>query len=196
MLNSIAHRIVSTFLSDSECSDTYEICAYGVELFLYSIISTLGLILIGIILNSTTNCFIIILVFYTCQSYGGGKHANSHIKCFGVMAAFMVTALLICFFNIPLWLSTVFATFSLVYLFMRPLVLHPHKEYLLGNKNSMEAKSRLCTLCHVLVYCITCITRWKLCAAYSLALAYAAVSRHLGYQSYKNKDISKDAESR
>ena len=193
MLYSIAHRIVSYFLKDNEQSDTFEICAYGLELFLYSIISTLGLIFIGIALNSTLKCLIVILVFYTCQSFGGGKHANSHIRCFGVMATFMLATLLICLLSIPLWLSTVSAICSLAYLLKRPLVLHPNKEYLFCNKKSMEVKSRLCTLCLALFFCIICIARWNLCAAYSIALVNAAVSRCLGYQAYKNMALSKDA---
>lgn len=53
---------------------------YGLDIFLYTILSTVGLLLIGYVSHHFYESVLLIILFYTNQTYGGGFHASSHTK--------------------------------------------------------------------------------------------------------------------
>ena len=60
----------------------HEVYAYGLDAILYTMISTLGLVLIGVVMRSTTEALVIIGMFYINQTLCGGFHASTHLRCF------------------------------------------------------------------------------------------------------------------
>lgn len=72
MLMSLSKIIISFILNDSCDEKQREICEYGCELWLYTILSTLGLLMIGLIAKAPIEAITIISIFYVCQSNGGG----------------------------------------------------------------------------------------------------------------------------
>ncbi len=66
--------------------DQRVVCAYGLDLLLYTIISTAGLMMVGVVFHMPMQAVIIICVFYINQSVGGGYHADTHLTCFLTMA--------------------------------------------------------------------------------------------------------------
>ena len=58
-------------------ANTQEVCQYGLDIFLYTLVSTLGLLAIGAIFHCMIGSIIYIILFYINQTFGGGYHATS-----------------------------------------------------------------------------------------------------------------------
>ena len=73
MLEFLAGKISHSLLLEKNDGQQYEICKYGCEIWLYTLISTLGLIHIGRLMGFMLETVVIVSVFYLCQSNGGGR---------------------------------------------------------------------------------------------------------------------------
>ena len=149
---SLSKIIISFILNDSCDEKQREICEYGCELWLlYTILSTLGLLMIGLIAKAPIEAITIISIFYVCQSNGGGFHASTHTKCFLTMACGLSLGILIIKISsthsvfYSLWLIPFIA------LFVFPLCLHPNKQHLQYQSQQLIKRSRLTTLILLLV---------------------------------------------
>lgn len=109
-----------------------EVCEYGFAITICTIASTLGLLL-GQFLGGA----VLIALFYTCQSSGGGYHASTHLRCFLTMCAGLPAGLGFSLLPCPLWALAVLAV---------PLTLHLNKLYLLENKKALILRSALSRL--------------------------------------------------
>lgn len=120
-----------------------DIYLYGIELFLYSVISTLGLVAICIALGKLMEGVIIITIYYINQTIGGGFHASTHIRCFLMMAIGLVIAL----FALELQIGYIEIAFIIllsgVILLLFPLVLHRNKAYLASEVERMSRRARV-----------------------------------------------------
>ena len=74
---SIDHGLIS--------EEDREIYEYGFEITIYTIWSTIVLLLIGLALRQLWASLIIVALFYTFQSTGGGYHADTHLKCLSTL---------------------------------------------------------------------------------------------------------------
>lgn len=109
-----------------------EVYEYGFAITICTIASTLGLLL-GQFLGGA----VLIALFYTCQSSGGGYHASTHLRCFLTMCAGLLAGLGFSLLPCPLWVLAVLAV---------PLTLHLNKLYLLENKKALILRSALSRL--------------------------------------------------
>lgn len=181
MLMSLSKIIISFILNDSCDEKQREICEYGCELWLYTILSTLGLLMIGLIAKAPIEAITIISIFYVCQSNGGGFHASTHTKCFLTMACGLSLGILIIKISsthsvfYSLWLIPFIA------LFVFPLCLHPNKQYLQYQSQQLIKRSRLTTLILLLVVIILKLLNYNsLFQASCLGVFLSAVSRICG----------------
>lgn len=181
MLMSLSKIIISFILNDACDEKQREICEYGCELWLYTILSTLGLFMIGLFAKAPIEAIVIISIFYVCQSIGGGFHASTHIKCFFTMVCGLSMGILaIRLFNI----HSIFYRFwfvPFIVLFVFPLCLHRNKQHLQCQSQQLIKKSRLATaalffICIVLRF-LNYDTLYK--ASY-LGFCLSAVSRICG----------------
>ena len=152
MLMKAAQWLVDSCFSDFSNADQRIICIYGCELWLYTILSTLGLLLLGAALQSLGETVIIVSIFYICQSTGGGFHASSHMRCFLTMAAGLLVGLLL--IRVPDFQRALpyMCFLSTIVLLLFPLRLHPHKKYLKSNEKVLCKRSYFATLC--IAFCI------------------------------------------
>lgn len=180
MLLNLSEKLADSLFKGRQKDDNYEVCVYALELLIYSVLSTAGLLLIGTAFCDLPSCATIIAVFYICQTVGGGRHANSHIACFSVIAVFLCIALLVCRFSIPQPICICSGSLSLVCLFLLPLSLHKNKEYLRKKEKHIAAVSRICTLTIAGVYILVCLRFNDICLPFSIGLTYAALSRYSG----------------
>lgn len=60
--------------------DEFEVYQYAFDIALYTIISTTGLIFVGLLCNQIVPTLICISLFYLNQSFGGGYHASTHLR--------------------------------------------------------------------------------------------------------------------
>ena len=59
--------------------DAQAVCLYGIDIFLYTLISSIGLLLIGTLAHRFFEAAIWITLYYLNQTFGGGYHATSHL---------------------------------------------------------------------------------------------------------------------
>lgn len=72
-----------------------EIIAYGLDLFLFSLLSFVSLLLLGITIGMGRFTLILLLTFIPLQSFGGGYHCKTHLRCWTMMLTVLLTAILI-----------------------------------------------------------------------------------------------------
>lgn len=142
MLKLISKKIGNFLLQGIEYEENEcETVCYGIELAIYSIISTAALLIVAALFHSFVPALFIIFVFYVNQTIGGGIHMNTHLKCFLLMLFGMGIGLLLSKINMyVLWLIILFVCIILLYL--NPLVLHKNKTYLIHKREALIRKSR------------------------------------------------------
>ncbi len=146
MLMKIAQWLTDAILPDLQDEQQRLLCEYGCELWLYTVSSTLGLFLIGVLLGAPLETVVMIAIFYLCQSNGGGYHANTHMKCFLTMVCGLFAGLLIIRISGVDLLLIVVCTVSILILLAFPLCLHPNKRYLKGGSQGLKLRSWLVTV--------------------------------------------------
>lgn len=148
MLNKVSILTVNYLFRDTKrADDDYLTAIYGCETLLYTIISTLGLLFIGILFSMSLEAAIIILIFYICQSTGGGHHANTHFKCFATMSIGLILGMIACN-NYLVWsdYEIVILIVSSFLLLNFPLLLHHNKAYLQYKEKSFKIRSIITTI--------------------------------------------------
>ncbi len=188
MLTRMAQRLTTTLLLD--CSDDQEraILEYGCELCLYTVFSTLGLLLIGTILGCLLETIVMITVFYLCQSNGGGYHATTHKRCFLTMTIGLLVGILLIYSAISSVVAVTVLLSSTTFLLIFSLNLHPNKRYLLIRRQALEKRSRIVTMCIVL--CVVGFGQFvpiRLFYAGCFSLFFSAVSR--GYALWRDAKL-------
>lgn len=120
-----------------------EIYAYGLDAALYTLISTAGLLTLGVLLGRFAQTLLIVTLFYINQTLGGGFHAKSHKSCFLTMTV----GLLVCLLSLALPYHPAacgaVGVGSLLLLFGIPLTLHPNKAYLYSQRDRLAKRSRI-----------------------------------------------------
>lgn len=146
MLKWIAQRLTAYVFHDGADEDQRDICEYGCELWLYTVLSTVALLMVGAVLHFLPETMLMIAVFYTCQSNGGGYHAATHTKCFWTMVSGLVVGRLLA--KVLIWPLAYYLILliSVLLLWIHPLYLHPNKQYMAAQKMTLVRKSRWATL--------------------------------------------------
>lgn len=178
MLTKIAHRMTNALISDEQDEKQRAIYEYGCELWLYTVISTLGLLLIGTILGYFFETAAMISVFYLCQSNGGGYHAASHIRCFLIMVISLLLGLIFLKVLTSDILFTCILLFSTAILLLFPLHLHPNKQYLLAETSALSKRSRIITLfIAISIYAVGNLISIKIAYSGCIAILLSSISR-------------------
>jgi accessory gene regulator B len=171
--------------------DDREIYEYGFDIIFYTIWSTLALLLIGLVLKQFWSAAIIILGFYTFQSFGGGYHANSHLKCFLTMTCGLMVGLSFVFLqDYPAVLHIITGISTLV-LLMIPLTIHPNKSFLEPKRKPLSIRSVIVTLSTLILTILVSIFFDRFLCAFSAAFFLAAISRIVGKLKYNKLSPSK-----
>lgn len=156
----------------------YDVYLYGCETVLYTIVSTAGLIVTGILLQYTWETIILVGVFYLNQSLGGGFHANTHIRCFFTMLLGLICAFFLIDLHLPRWSLIVIGAGSVGILLYFPLVLHVNKQHLENNASFFIKRSRIITFIQAaMLLFITFLPCHRLGRVYLWSLALCAISR-------------------
>ena len=176
-------KLIFRYLSrgTSMDEDAQAVCLYGIDIFLYTLISTMGLLLIGALAHRFFEAVIWITLYYLNQTFGGGYHATSHLKCFITMAVSLAACLLLLTVAIPLYLQILLLVVSSMLLFLFPLRLHENKRYLAKHSRFFVIRYR-CIL--LLEFCIAIFLLLALPGQYAemcmLGVSTSAISRIVG----------------
>lgn len=155
-----------------------KIYIYGCDTALYTVFSTLGLLALGAGFSMLWEAVICVSIFYLNQSFGGGYHADTHLRCFMTMAAGLAIFSL-SYYLPPMQGIDIFAGYlSLTALYVMPLVLHKNKAYLSRHKEKLIRRSRKITLLQIASYSLILIhSVSRIIHAYSAALTLCMISR-------------------
>ena len=72
----------------------YAVIAYGLELLLSSVVNILSILFIGAIVNRAGEIILLLLVSIPLQSFGGGYHCNTHLRCWALTTGGYLIAVL------------------------------------------------------------------------------------------------------
>ncbi len=166
-------------------SEDREIYEYGFDILFYTVWSTLALLLVGFVLKQFWNAVIIVLGFYTFQSFGGGYHADSHLKCFLTMICGLLAGLSFVFLQEHLVLQLVIVGISTFVLLIIPLTIHPNKSFLEPKRRSLTIRSIIMTLSALVLVILVNILFDKYLCACAAVFFLAAASRMAGKIKYR-----------
>ena len=171
-------------------SEDREIYEYGFDILIYTVWSTLALLLIGFVLKQFWNAAIIVLGFYTFQSFGGGYHADSHLKCFLTMTCGLLIGLSFVFLQEQLVILLIITGISTIVLLMIPLTIHPNKSFLEPKRKPLTIRSIIMTLSALVLVILVSIFLDKYLCACTATFFLAAASRIAGKMKYsKTKPV-------
>lgn len=188
MLTRVSHRLVNSVIKDEQDEQQRAIYEYGCELWLYTVISTLGLMLIGSILGFCIESMTMIVVFYLCQSNGGGYHASTHTRCFLTMVIGLLLGLLFVSVPVPKEFFAGILLLSTAILMVFPLYLNPKRQYLFSNSNVLTIRSRLTTIVVAIVFVVLiCLKQVNAAKSLCSALLFSSISRVYAILSYKSR---------
>ena len=169
-----------------------ELYEYGFDIIIYTIWSTVVLLLLGTVLRQFWAAVIIVSIFYVFQSSGGGYHANSHLKCLLCMVVGLLAGLSFHFLNDRPVLLWSLLCLGCMLLLSCPLVLHPNKSYLEAERKRLTIRSIITTLSLLVI--VISIRLWKtdvfkneLLFAFSAAFLLSGISRIIGKSYTKNR---------
>lgn len=153
---------------------------YGFDIAIYTFLSTFGLFLIGWIADRPIETALLIFLYYTNQSSGGGFHASSHLMCFLTMV--LGELLFLASFLLPYspFTCSGISVISLLFMWTHPLVLHPNKSYLKKKAQQLIKHSRQILLLEAaLLVAFILLNIPDIIQTGSLAFLLSAVSRNV-----------------
>lgn len=155
-----------------------DVYIYAINLLLYTVVSTLGLIAISATLSKTTEGIIIILIYYVNQTLGGGFHASTHLRCFFTMAILLLAGLLALELHPSRTLLKAIVLIAGIVLFIFPLILHQNKSYLLPRSKGMRIRSRIVVAIECLIIFIPNVFEaYFILNSYAIGMTISVVSR-------------------
>ena len=151
---------------------------YGFDIAIYTFLSTFGLFLIGWIADRPIETALLIFLYYTNQSSGGGFHASSHLMCFLTMV--LGELLFLASFLLPYspFTCSGISVISLLFMWTHPLVLHPNKSYLKKKAPQLIKHSRQILLVEIALLIVFILLNVPaIIQTISLTLLLSAISR-------------------
>ena len=155
-----------------------DVYIYAINLLLYTVVSTLGLIAISATLGKTTEGIIIILIYNVNQTLGGGFHASTHLRCFFTMAILLLAGLLALELHPSRTLLKAIVLIAGIVLFIFPLILHQNKSNLLPRSKGMRIRSRIVVAIECLIIFIPNVFEaYFILNSYAIGMTISVVSR-------------------
>lgn len=182
MIEKLAERLVQR-LNDRGIINRNDLSAYryGAATLIYAVVSTVGLIALGVFMHRVSETLSIISIFYINQTTGGGYHASSHMRCFATMMIGLISCLVLCGLSIPIGVAGGMLIVSYATLVCIPVVLHPNKQYLIERRTLLKKRSRRTTVIQVAIVAVLCGLSETLLYACTFGVMASAVSRIVGW---------------
>lgn len=130
MLNKMAVKITDKLVLKKIVSDDMaDIYIYGFELLISFFFSTIGVLIIGIILGRFLQTLMFLATFILLRSFTGGYHANTYAVCSIVtFSLFGIVLLLAEFVFVPLYLYPILGLIGTIIMVWQVPIEHPNKK--------------------------------------------------------------------
>lgn len=95
-MNSVIDRLVGQMiLLGAAPEEAADVLVYGLDLLFSSVLTTAALLLIGWMAGFGLSVLLLLAAFIPLQSFGGGYHCQTHLRCFLMTTCNMLAALLL-----------------------------------------------------------------------------------------------------
>lgn len=97
MIKHLSNKITSLLVCNNSIdNEDSEICSYGLEVLISSLINTVIVLLIGFILGKFIQTIVFIACYCSIRQFSGGYHASSHGKCiFTFLCMYIATVVIV-----------------------------------------------------------------------------------------------------
>lgn len=97
MIKSLSNKITSLLVGDNSIdNEDSEVCSYGLEVLISSLINTVVVLLIGFTLGKFMQTVVFIVCYCSIRQFSGGYHASSHGKCiFTFLCMYIATVVIV-----------------------------------------------------------------------------------------------------
>lgn len=150
MLNKMAVKITDKLVLKKIVSDDMaDIYIYGFELLISFFFSTIGILIIGIILGRFLQTLMFLATFILLRSFTGGYHANTYAVCSIVtFSLFGIVLLLAEFVFVPLYLYPILGLIGTIIMVWQVPIEHPNKKL----SNDQKRKYKVISLVLFLMF--------------------------------------------
>lgn len=158
MLNKMAVKITDKLVLKKIVSDDMaDIYIYGFELLISFFFSTIGVLIIGIILGRFLQTLMFLATFILLRSFTGGYHANTYAVCSLVtFSLFGVVLLLTEFSFVPLYLYLILGLVGTAIMLLLVPIEHPNKKLSDDQKRKYKVISLVLFLMFTVAGCLFC----------------------------------------
>lgn len=156
MLNKMAVKITDKLVLKKIVSDDMaDIYIYGFELLISFFFSTIGVLIIGIILGRFLQTLMFLATFILLRSFTGGYHANTYAVCSLVtFSLFGVVLLLTEFSFVPLYLYLILGLVGTAIMLLLVPIEHPNKKLSDDQKRKYKVISLVLFLMFTVAGCL------------------------------------------
>lgn len=182
--NSLTNRLMK--YSHNDYKDK-QFIFYGVSTIVYTLFSTIGLIVVGWLFCSALNTVILISIFYINQTMGGGYHAQTRLSCFLTMSTALSISLILLKLRFSIEILLVMNIFSFGVLFRYPVVLHPKRHFLREKLPLFARRSRGVTLLAAIAQALFLLFECPLISVFSLGFLLSAISRYVAERTHPSE---------
>jgi len=180
---------VGTYLIDRHAlqRDDLDVFAYGLDLMLFSLLSVLGLLSLGLLTGHFRETVFCLAVFVPMQTTGGGYHAKTHIRCFFTMVTGWIVAMMLCHI-LPLWATIIFMAQGIAAVLMYAPIEHVNAPMSDRQKNKMRVFARSVCILSALAVCGLYATQPPASAALAIGLGMTGISMRVACHMKRNQN--------
>ena len=144
---------VGAYLQDKKAlqEDDIDVFTYGLDLVIFSIVSILGLLVLGFVVGHFLETVFYLLAFTPLQTTGGGYHAKTHLRCFLITLAGWLAAMILCHI-LPLWIIALFMLQGILTVFKYAPIEHVNAPMSPRQRRKMRRYAR--TICVAMFVCV------------------------------------------
>ena len=197
MYDRLIQRGVNFVFTHGDASEEKrEIYQYGIELIIMSLVNTSILLILGLIIGRLFETFLLLLAFAFMQSFAGGYHAMTHLRCFLFMfAAWASSMLILPFIEAHRFLPCILAVVGTFVVYLLAPVKHVNYPMSQEKENRMKKIARFIAtlfcvvvfICSIFFYQQTVIDAvWGLTLFLSAISILCAVAKESLHKKYNN----------
>lgn len=174
---------VGTFLREKRvlAQDDLDVFAYGLDLILFTFVSILGLLALGVITGHFLETVLYLITFTSLQTTGGGYHAKTHLRCFLTTLTGWLLAMILCRF-LPLWGVALFMAQGIAAVFMYAPIEHVNAPMSEKQKTKMRGYARcLCVILSLFAF-VSHLFNPTISAAIAVGMGMYGVSANIAHR--------------
>lgn len=120
---------ISLKLSENNCiqKEDVSVCKYGLELFLMLVLEVGAILLTSVFVGNFLETVIFFIAFLPLRMYVGGYHADTRIRCFGILVFVYILFSILILFDINTYLMLLVSLISVICIYIWAPLQHKNK---------------------------------------------------------------------